>query len=143
MRLQNREIKADQLRLGLFFGGAVFVLMVADTNGQYVNLWGHPLPALCFFQRFVGFDCPGCGITRSLIFAFDGRFTQSYFQHLWGLPLALLLLMQIPAKLMAAFSMPNPVPIPLRGKWWNHFVFLSLLLPWTAKTAAVLYIQIW
>jgi hypothetical protein len=31
-----------------------------------------------------GFPCPGCGITKSMIFFYDGNIAKSFYYHLFG-----------------------------------------------------------
>jgi hypothetical protein len=40
--------------------------------------------SLCPFKLLTGFPCPGCGITKSLIFLYDGDFFKSIYYHLFG-----------------------------------------------------------
>ena len=45
--------------------------------------------SICPFKMITGFPCPGCGITKSLIFLYEGDFGKSIYYHLFG-PLTLL-----------------------------------------------------
>jgi hypothetical protein len=45
--------------------------------------------SLCPFKMATGMPCPGCGITKSLIFLYQGELTKSISYHLFGLPLVL------------------------------------------------------
>ena len=40
--------------------------------------------SLCPFKLLTGFPCPGCGITKSLIFFYEGDFLKSIYYHLFG-----------------------------------------------------------
>lgn len=40
--------------------------------------------SLCPFMMLTGFPCPGCGITKSLIFLYQGDFQKSISYHLFG-----------------------------------------------------------
>ena len=45
-----------------------------------------PQTSLCMF-RWIGFEhCPGCGLGHSIHHALHASFTQSYNEHLMGLP---------------------------------------------------------
>jgi hypothetical protein len=40
--------------------------------------------SLCPFKMLTGFPCPGCGITKSLIFLYEGNLSKSIYYHLFG-----------------------------------------------------------
>ena len=39
------------------------------------------LQAGCPFQRLTGVDCPGCGMTRAVLLALQGRFSEALQRH--------------------------------------------------------------
>lgn len=45
--------------------------------------------SLCPFKMLTGLPCPGCGITKSLIFLYQGDIGKSFRYHLFGPPLVL------------------------------------------------------
>ncbi len=40
--------------------------------------------SLCPFKMLTGFPCPGCGITKSLVFLYAGNWKASFQFHLFG-----------------------------------------------------------
>lgn len=40
--------------------------------------------SLCPFKMLTGFPCPGCGITKSIMFLYEGDLSKSIFYHLFG-----------------------------------------------------------
>ena len=40
--------------------------------------------SLCPFMMLSGLPCPGCGITKSLIFLYQGDLIKSFYYHLFG-----------------------------------------------------------
>jgi len=40
--------------------------------------------SLCPFKMLTGFPCPGCGITKSIFYFFEGDFAKSLTYHLFG-----------------------------------------------------------
>lgn len=141
--LTASPIRAAHLRPLLVCIGLALGSMLASTDSQSVSFWGFRLPPLCPFHLSTGLDCPGCGITRALIFAFHGRFHDAYMMHIWGIPLALLILAQIPYRTtLIVLNRPSPTLVPALVKpWINRFVVLSILLPWFAKLAFLIPIR--
>ena len=40
--------------------------------------------SLCPFKMLTGFPCPGCGITKSLVYLYEGDLSKSFYYHLFG-----------------------------------------------------------
>lgn len=40
--------------------------------------------SLCPFKMMTGFPCPGCGITKSLVYCYQGEFHKSISYHVLG-----------------------------------------------------------
>lgn len=40
--------------------------------------------SLCPFKMLTGFPCPGCGITKSMVFFYEGNLLKSVYYHLLG-----------------------------------------------------------
>jgi hypothetical protein len=45
--------------------------------------------SLCPFKLLTGFPCPGCGITKALVFLYEGDIIKSLQYHLFALPVVL------------------------------------------------------
>jgi hypothetical protein len=59
----------------------------------------HRLPASCFVRESLGFDCPGCGLTRSFVYFFQGNFASSLAANRCGWLLAIAVAFQIPFRI--------------------------------------------
>jgi len=128
----------DQLSIALISGLILVAGWLSSANVEAVQLLGIGVPPLCGFKLLTTWDCPGCGLTRSLVLALHGNWNESYFMHIWGIPLMLILLFQLPYRLYRYFNAPAPLPKlpqPIK-KWINPAIFLSLMLPWAVKTIA-------
>jgi Protein of unknown function (DUF2752) len=64
---------------GAFLTLAVPYFIMLHSNGHIEEA-----QSLCPFKMLTGFPCPGCGITKSLIFLFEGDFLKSIYYHLFG-----------------------------------------------------------
>jgi hypothetical protein len=49
----------------------------------------------CMFKTFTGWDCPGCGFQRSLLFLFKGDIQNSFSLYPATIPILLLVLWSI------------------------------------------------
>lgn len=126
---------AHQYRiLGVSFCILLFAF-VAQTSFDRVWFLGIQLPPVCAFRLITGLDCPGCGLTRSVILAAHGNLWQSYLMHIWGIPFTLLILFQLPYRsLLIILGRTTSFGLrPGLRRWITQFVVLSLLLPWSAK----------
>ena len=63
-------------------------LLEAQPNGVYLNAW--KLPEICIYKSIFAFECWGCGLTRSVVFAAHLDFSSSYAHHILGIPLVFL-----------------------------------------------------
>ena len=141
------RLKQELLGLAVPFG-IIFIAIISSPHPGTIALFGYSLPVLCPFRAFTGFDCPGCGITRALVLAFHGHWKESFFMHIWGIPLAALLVGTLSTRSVSLLKLlfgeqrltRAPFFSPYVRTWISHFVMLSLLIPWTIKTIALLYI---
>ena len=90
----------------LFISAAVVLLSFAlevrpDQRVALHGLAEYPLPHLCSSRAFWGFECPGCGLTRSFIHLAHGRWQAASDVHPLGWLVAAAVLAQFPYRLMA------------------------------------------
>lgn len=65
--------------------GSLLILLIPyfiKINNDNANL--ESAQSLCPFKMLTGFPCPGCGITKSIIFLYEGNLSKSIFYHLFG-----------------------------------------------------------
>lgn len=75
-----------------------FVLEVRPDR-EHVGLRGTDncnLPGSCLSREWFHFDCPGCGLTRSIVLLAGGHFAESWHMHRVGWVMALLIVAQLP-----------------------------------------------
>jgi len=81
----NYISNSKQFRKILGIAGAIstlaipFFIMLQNDNKHIETE-----QSLCPFKLLTGFPCPGCGITKSLIFLYYGDFFKSIYYHLFG-----------------------------------------------------------
>ena len=137
-----KKINPD-LMIAFISFGILAIAWFSGVNAGAIKLAGIQLPTVCGFKLLTSLDCPGCGLTRALVFAIHGKFRESYFMHIWGIPLLAVLILQIPYRLIRTFRpewQPVHLPEPLK-KWGSHAIFLSFLVPWGVKTVTYLFIR--
>lgn len=135
----NRQ--QDRLAIAGFSFAVILFSLLSDASPFSVSLFGVQLPALCPFRLLTSFDCPACGLTRSLVLAFHGQFQESYLTNIFGIPLALIFLFQIPYQLFTAFSRKKfRDPSIASHPGFGYLILIVVLVPWTLKTVAVAFI---
>lgn len=104
----------DLLLLGV--GIAVPLLglsMSVLSGGQQVCLRfapETPLPQTCASRWMFGVDCPGCGLTRSVVYLMHGHLVDSLKMHRLGGIFLLLIVSQIPYRLWCLFGNGSRIP---------------------------------
>ena len=66
--------------IGLIAALAIARLLPLPQNGTIAGM-----PALCPFKNVTGLPCPGCGLTRSVVYAAHGQWQQAFTYHPFGL----------------------------------------------------------
>jgi hypothetical protein len=122
---------------------AAFIINVDSNRRAVIDLGGRRFqpPDLCIFKMVSGFDCPGCGISRSIVETVHLRLRSALDFHLLG-PLALLVIvLQIPYRIMLIALGWNPIEKWVSWIWTRlpPFVIVLLLAPWSMKFAVQLH----
>ena len=101
--------------------GAILTLTVPYLIGFYSTSI-ETEQSLCPFKMLTGFPCPGCGITKSIIFFYEGNFMKSIEYHILGPVVVLFCLFAI---------IILSIEILLKKEFFNHYLY-------SKKTAYVL-----
>ena len=126
----------------IFFATVLIAAWLGSVNTGHIQIFGYTIPSLCMFKNITTLDCPGCGITRSFVYAVHGMWYQSYMMHLWGIPLAGFLVSQIPYRIWRAAG-GSPMKFnPTFTRWFRIFVIVSIALPWLVKTLTTIALYI-
>lgn len=109
---------------------AVIVALGLQVNSEgRLALLGFPelsLPGVCVWRSYFGFNCPGCGLTRSVVLTAHGDFAAAFALHRIGPVIFLAVLLQFPYRIGALFRKTD---YPY-GKWidWGTVIVFALLL---------------
>jgi hypothetical protein len=79
---------------------AARLLTVDGVQGVRFSWIDYRLPELCSFRRMFGADCPGCGMTRSFIYASRFQWMNAWMLNPAGTLLFLSLALSIPLRLV-------------------------------------------
>lgn len=83
--------------------------------------------SFCPFKMLTGFPCPGCGITKSLVYVYEGDLLKSISFHLFG-PFVLVLAFYFLIKLSLELYYNKPVFEKVFNKRKWTYVFVALLI---------------
>ena len=116
---------------------AAFLLRVrADQKVELAFLQGWPAPEVCQSRAWFGWECPGCGLTRSFVYLAHGDVAASLAVHRFGWLVALLVALQAPYRLWAMRSSGGE-PLGKRAPWVIGWSVMGLLIAnWIANTIA-------
>ena len=121
---------------------AAAVLQFEPPDQIVIPLINYPLPQSCWTRRWLGFNCPGCGLTRSFVLAAHGELGQAFRMHPIGTLLFAFLVLQIPVRLYQAWlfvwKRPHPQQLTkyLPARFWRGVTELWLLVFATAAMFA-------
>lgn len=124
-----RSVPVLCLLIGLAVPAAALALDVVDNN-QHVALRFAPsvvLPPSCASRTLFGFDCPACGLTRSIIFLAHGRVADSFAMHRLGWLVFAMILLQIPYRIGQLWGR-EPFGSAARAEPWIWGLLVVLML---------------
>lgn len=71
----------------------------SQSDDDRVTLFGFKTPVLCAHRLIFNKPCAGCGLTRSFVSFAHGDIEAAYSYHRLGIPLFILVIIQIPIRL--------------------------------------------
>lgn len=84
-------------------------------------------PVLCPFRQITGLPCPGCGLTRSWVYAAHGWWRESFLAHPFG-PFALGLVLVL--AVLAVRARLRHRPGPDLDRWVRHPIAITIAGAW-------------
>ncbi len=124
--------------------GCTMIIMAAlalHVRGQHevvVPVINRPLPGVCTFHRLTGYDCPGCGLTRSVISAAHGHWYKALVFNAAGLLFFALILFQLPYRslqIVRIYRQQEAYYFARLDQWVVLALAIVLLLQWLVKLA--------
>jgi hypothetical protein len=101
-----------------------------DQRVSFRGLAGYPFPETCVTYAWSRLKCPGCGLTRSMISLARGNLAHALELHRLCVPMAALVLIQIPYRLLCIAEAGKSPLSPRLLRWIGYLVILALLGNW-------------
>lgn len=101
-----------------------------ETQVAFWGLSDYPLPELCGSRSLLGIDCPGCGLTRSVLALTQGDWERSLAFHRIGWVIALAILGQIPYRIYRLKELKSRVPDVQWPQWFGACLLALLVINW-------------
>jgi hypothetical protein len=121
---------------------ALVVLAVAtalQVPQESVTIAGAPLPEICLSRRLFGLDCPGCGLTRSVVSLAHGQVARAWRFNPAGLLWFAALLWQLPYRAVQLYLLRAGRQLVFRrglGEGVLLFLMLACIVQWAARHVA-------
>ena len=141
----NRAGSAPGLVGALLLLQLAFVRLVASATTERAYLFGRALHWDCWFKERLGFPCPTCGMTRSVLLSLQGQFTEAARLNPAGLLLVFGLVLFSFALLFLMFYRERRTPhaagavhrrIRLGASVYGSFLVLVLFAHWLTEIAS-------
>jgi hypothetical protein len=116
------------------------LLSIRGSTQVVLPLVQVPLPELCTFRRFVGLDCPGCGLTRSFISLAHGEVAAAWSYNPAGLLLFAIVVVQIPFRVYQLWRIrrgQRELSLPLAAQIIFAVLGIALVAQWSLRLAGI------
>lgn len=121
-----------------------FFLQPADGNALRFSGMNLALPEICMVKRVFGWNCPGCGLTRSVSSTCHGRLLQAITLNPAGPMFFLIFVFQIPYRLYvlgrgwrrsddSERGSPQRVPRVPGGVFFIVLTFVVMVVQWLLR----------
>ena len=84
---QRSRVRHHQQMLAVACAVVILAFALVEVSGGRVAVRGftrYPLPESCLSRNLFGTNCPGCGLTRSIIHLAEGDWRASWRSHRLG-----------------------------------------------------------
>jgi Protein of unknown function (DUF2752) len=124
------RVRHHQHILAIAFAVVILAFVLVEVSDGRVAVRGftrYPLPEGCMSRYLFGLNCPGCGLTRSIIHLAEGDWRASWRSHRLGGLMAAVIAFQIPYRLLA-LSRPDRPIIPTRWLVLFGYLLIAMLI---------------
>jgi hypothetical protein len=138
----RRASLLDYLFHGILFAGCFVVLVLAivfrvdGPDKVIVPIVNQPLPPSCTMKTLTGYDCPGCGLTRSFVSLAHGNLLRSFSFNVAGPLLFSMMAFQLVYRPWQLWRIRNGVrefDLSNLGGWSLGIVAIVLILQWAIR----------
>jgi hypothetical protein len=120
--------------------GLSALLSVRGRTQVVLPLAPIPLPELCMSRRLLGWDCPGCGLTRCFISLARGDVASAWSYNPAGLVLFAIAVFQIPYRGYQLWRIRRGLPeasLPRTAQFALVLFLMALILQWALRVGGV------
>lgn len=98
---EKRFIEEQRIQFIIAVSIIILSLLLKPGTPQddRVSIFGFKTPVLCLHRLIHNQPCAGCGLTRSFVYIAHGDFEKAYSYHKLGIPLFILVALQIPIRI--------------------------------------------
>ncbi len=111
-----------------------FIVLFRNSLISTLNV----LPHFCLFDKLFGFECPVCGITRSLCEIVKGNFSNALSLNCSSFFVVAYIVFQIPLRIIALINSNHTAIVDVFSKYFGNIVLIIILINWTFKIAVYL-----
>lgn len=128
---------AMMLALSLIVVGLSMTMRIPGEEQVFLPGMNAPVPGMCASRQLFGFNCPGCGLTRSFICLGHGQFSRAWHFNPGGVLFFLFVVAQIPWRITQLILIRTGIGERWVGKfdWVLWIVTGALVLQWILRMA--------
>lgn len=113
------------------------ILQVRGPETVVIPLVDMPLPGTCTYKKFVGMECPGCGLTRCFISLAHGRPIAAWYFNPAGILFFALVAGQIPFRGLQIWRIRRglaEIRVGRMAHFLMGFLIVTLLTQWLIRS---------
>jgi len=113
--------------------GALVLRVRPDRRAELRFLPDVPLPETCMSKSLFGLPCPGCGLTRSIVYLAQGEWEQSWAMHRLGWLMAASILAQFPYRSWCLAYRDCSPGFLTACRWFGRLLIFLLVGNWLVE----------